>query len=865
MSKKVILIRGPQGAGKTTLVQNAGLDGVNLSLDKLRNIFSGDYLTPDGRLTQNHDNAPAVSKLFLESIDRRISAGEVVCVDATMANGADVYNLWKRFDAAGYTGLLVDLYGYDDDLRMGRNAARKDREQVPEYSVDRMKVMAEKSPVPPIMLNNPQMTTLRVTNDDLAKDAIGVMTRFLKDPRVERDLSDYREVVHIGDLQGCISPIFSPNSPLRDGLRDDTFYVFLGDLFDRGKENGEVGAWFVEHALNKTNVAFIAGNHEDYVDMQAAAGEDSIGRPHSEWERFSWPDLQAAGLTHRDMKNISEFSQDYLAYSWHDKQVLCSHAGFSRWPSRLELVPQQQMRKGNGRYAVDVDAMWSEQEAGTGRYQIHGHRNLIMYPPMSTPLSFNLEGQVEFGGHMRFMRLDENGFAPVEVRATNFRTMQEDVAFNRAIDRMSASHFPPILPWASTDVVAGTISDETARSFHDHEMIAVKQLDNLPGCVSVNFTRNAFSKGHWDTYTTLARGLFVDMEDNSIVARSFPKFFNRNERPETTDEGLVARVKFPLTAYEKLNGFLCITGYSERLGLPVIASKSRADGTFADMAQDVLRQSVGDAGMERILRLNRDQTASLVFEIEDPERDPHIIKLDRPNAVLIACIRRSEEFEQASHDDLEKIAKWVGCDVKKVVARLPNERALASFNHRVENDPKWVFEGRKVEGCVIEDQAGAFYKLKSSFYRNWKFMRSAVNEIRNARVKGTEPRLGRFASVPEEFLEFQKWACTLSATALETDIVALREAFHGDRGRIEMIVDDGPVHVKSGPSAEDRYAALIDQISRNEKITPEGLAGFLKVGLDDPKKADILRGHEAFAGLMEKSGFTENMCRPELF
>ena len=702
MSKKVVLIRGPQGAGKSTLVRSAGLEGVNLSPDKIRNVVSGDALAPNGQFMPNHDHGPMVHRIFMESIDRRIAAGEVICIDATMPNGSEVYDLWKIFDQAGYHGLLIDLYGFDEALRRDRNAARPDRERVPEEAVRRTREMARRSLLPPIMLSNPCLEHFPVRDDAEARRAVDRITGFLQDPRCSRDLSAYREVLHIGDIQGCHSPLVSPLSPLRDGLDPEVFHIFLGDLFDRGKENGAVGAWFLREALGRPNVALIAGNHEDYVEMQATAGTDDINLAKSEWLRLTWPELKTAGLTARDMRKIADFAQDHLSYTWRDKTVLCSHAGFGRWPDRIELVSQYQMRRGNGRYGADVDALWSAAEAASGRYQVHGHRNESMAPTLAAPLSFNLEGQVEFGGHLRMLRLDGTGFSAVDIRPAVFRTMQEDVALNREVDRQSMSKFPPILPWAETGAEPGRLNPETLASFRDHEMIALKRLDSLAGLMSVNFTREAFHDARWDRYTTLARGLFIDSMDSSIVARSFPKFFNRNEVPETTDEALASGMRFPVLAFEKSNGFLCITGYSERLGRGIIASKSRADGTFADMAEDVLRRTIGEAGIERIMRLNRDQTASLVFEIEDPDRDPHIIGLERPNAVLLACIRRSEQFEQASHEDLQKIGAWIGCEVKKVVARIPNARALAAFNHRVETGPKWVFEGRRVEGCVLE-------------------------------------------------------------------------------------------------------------------------------------------------------------------
>src|SRR3546814_7740635 len=66
--------------------------------------------------------------------------------------------------------------------------------------------------------------------------------------------------------------------------------------------------------------------------------------------------------------------------------------------------------------------------------------------------------------------------------------------------------------------------------------------------------------------TTVARGLFIDNIDNTIVARSYEKFFNHGEKTETSDDALQSSLAFPVEGFDKANGFLCITGYSERTG-----------------------------------------------------------------------------------------------------------------------------------------------------------------------------------------------------------------------------------------------------------------------------------------------------------
>ena len=854
MARKVIFIRGPQGAGKSTIMRRAGLDGFNISMDKIRDILGGDILNPNGQFVPNHENEPMAWEMFQQSMDRRIERGEVVCIDGTLANGSQLYEYWQKFDRAGYESLIIDLYGFDERLRHERNMARAERGRVPEASVERMKKMYDEVPIPPVMRENANLSFLSVIDDAGADAAVSEIGAFLTDPRCTRDLSRYDRVIHVGDLQGCHAPLVDEMSPLKGGLDPRAFYVFVGDLFDRGIQNGEVGSWFMKEVFGRPNVALIAGNHEDYVEKQARAGKADIGLPDSEWTRFSWPQLKEAGLTHRDCRRISEMAQGYLAYTWRDREVLCSHAGFARWPSNMDLVSTHQLRRGNGRYEIDVDAEWSANEAGTGRFQVHGHRNSAMLPTMTAPLSMNLEGQVEFGGHMRFVQLDETGFTPIDIRSTVHRTMQDDIAANQAVNRNSASRHAPIMPWITRDEDLEKVSEGLIDKLRN-DMINLRPSESLPGVFSVNFTHKAFNDAAWDDYTTLARGLYLDGNLGTVVARSYPKFFNHNERPETTSDVLLDQISYPVAAFEKANGFLCITGFSERHNALVVASKSVTDGDFPAIAWDVLEADIGADGMERLLRFNRDQQASLVFEIEDPERDPHIIKLDRPKVTLLACIRRSEQFEQAPHKDLLKVGDWLGCDVKKQIAVLPNARALASFNRRVEHDPNWKLNGAPIEGCVMEGAQGEFYKLKGFYYRNWKRMRSAVNHIRKAKLQNKDADMGRYADLPEPFQQFMTWAKTLSPTALENDIIAIRDSWEGDRSVMENIRDSRMEDAVADKSAERaaQFSGLVDQIAANEKISTDGLARFVLNAMEDPDKAEILRAHQRYGELIERA------------
>src|SRR3546814_14409554 len=72
--------------------------------------------------------------------------------------------------------------------------------------------------------------------------------QFLMRDTKPKILSSYRRVVHIGDLQGTLHPLLDPASPLANGIEDDVFYIFCGDLFDRGLENDLVARWWLDNA-----------------------------------------------------------------------------------------------------------------------------------------------------------------------------------------------------------------------------------------------------------------------------------------------------------------------------------------------------------------------------------------------------------------------------------------------------------------------------------------------------------------------------------------------------------------------------------------------------------------------------------------
>ena len=70
---------------------------------------------------------------------------------------------------------------------------------------------------------------------------------------------NYKRVMAVGDLHGCLTPFLSLYARL--DVTDDDLIIFLGDYIDRGDESLAALEWIGREAL-KPNVIALRGNHE---------------------------------------------------------------------------------------------------------------------------------------------------------------------------------------------------------------------------------------------------------------------------------------------------------------------------------------------------------------------------------------------------------------------------------------------------------------------------------------------------------------------------------------------------------------------------------------------------------------------------
>lgn len=172
-------------------------------------------------------------------------------------------------------------------------------------------------------------------------------------------------------------------------------------------------------------------------------------------------------------------------------------------------------------------------------FQIFGHRNMRQTPLTADGRVFNLEGQVERGGHLRCFQVSHDGIRPVEIKNDVFRSPEEEK------DR---------------EALCGSPIADVLVSLRHNRYIVEKKFGNLS---SFNYTDEAFHGGVWNSQTVKARGLYLDTAKGKVAARAYDKFFNIGECAQTNMGSLQEKLRFPVSVYVKENGFLGIVSYNE--------------------------------------------------------------------------------------------------------------------------------------------------------------------------------------------------------------------------------------------------------------------------------------------------------------
>lgn len=726
----LLLLRGSASCGKSTWIAQHGLKPYALSADDIRLLCQSPVMLLDGTQGISQDNDSVVWKTLFAILEVRMQRGDFTVIDATNSKTSEMNRYKEMCETYRYRIFCVDFTDIPIEEVKRRNANREVFKRVPEAVIDNMYARFRTQKIP---------SGIKVIRPD---ELDMVWTRLF-------DMSSYKRIHHIGDIHGCNTAL---QKYLADngGIKDDEMYIFIGDYIDRGLENAET-VEFLMSVMNRKNVLMLEGNHERWLWYWA---NDATGRSR-EFELITRPQLDAAKLDKKQVRQLYRKFGQCAYYRYNDKIFLVTHAGLSTLPENLSFVATEQMIKGVGSYNdFEIIAETFFDTTPDNCYQIHGHRNTKQLPVQVNDRVFNLEGQVEYGGCLRCVQVDAEGIHCIEVPNEVYKTPEMH----------------------SEQTVAESSVADVIMALRRNKYIQEKKFGNIS---SFNYTDKAFYDRVWDAQTTKARGLYLDTMKGKVTARAYDKFFNINERPETKFEMLQHKLQFPVTAYVKENGFLGIASYDEYEDALFLASKSTIDSQYAGYFQEMVRKKVTPEHLEEMKRYCKENEVSFVFECVDMENDPHIIEYPESRLFLLDIVYNKMEFEKYGYEDMCHVAGRLGLEPKERAAELASWQEFFDWYYEV-MEADYEYQGRKIEGFVIEDSAGYMTKLKLTYYNFWKFMRSVSHEaIRKGYITKTSALTTPLAN------EYYAWVRKLhdakERDSLPRDICTLRKMFYDDK------------------------------------------------------------------------------------
>ena len=726
----LLLLRGSAGCGKSTWIEQNGLKPYTLSADDIRLLCQSPIMQVDGTegISQANDNV--TWKTLFNLLEVRMQKGEFTVIDATNSKTSEMNRYKEMCNTYRYRIFCVDFTDIPIEEVKRRNANREVLKRVPEEVIDKMYSRFATQKIP---------SGIKVIKPD-ELDTVW-MTMF--------DLSEYKKIHHIGDIHGCntvLQKYLSDNG----GIKDEEMYIFTGDYIDRGLENADVVKFLIS-IMNKKNVLMLEGNHERWLWLYA---NDCVGQS-KEFELITKPQLEEAKIDKKDIRQLYRKFGQCAYYKYGDNVYLVTHAGLSTLPNNLSYVATDQMIRGVGNYN-DFEKIAETFLTTTPNnvYQIHGHRNTKRLPVKVNNRVFNLEGRVEFGGTLRCVQLDKDGIHTVEIDNTVYKTPEMQ---------------------SEQTVTSSSVAD-TIIALRSNRYIQEKKFGNIS---SFNFTNKAFYDKVWDEQTIKARGLYLDTMKGKVAARAYDKFFNINERPETKFDMLQYKLQFPVTAYVKENGFLGIVSYNEYEDDLFVASKSTIDSQFAQWFREMLYEKISSENIEKMKEYIKEHNVSFVFECVDMKNDPHIIEYPNSELFLLDIVQNDMDFSKYEYNTMVDIANRFGFTPKEKAFEIATWQEFFDWYYDILEED-YEYNGRKIEGFVIEDSVGYMTKLKLSYYNFWKFMRSISHEaIRSGYIRKTSALTTPTAN------EFYAWVRKLhdveDKESIPKDICTLRSLFYKDK------------------------------------------------------------------------------------
>ena len=197
-----------------------------------------------------------------------------------------------------------------------------------------------------------------------------------------------------------------------------------------------------------------------------------------------------------------------------------------------------------------------------------------------------------------------------------------------------------------------------------------------------------------------------------------------------------------------------------------------------------MAKNISEENREKIKLYCKENEVSFVFECVDMVHDPHIIEYPESKLFLLDIVHNSMTFSKYEYDTMCHVAGQFGLRAKEKAFELADWQEFYDWYYDIMEED-YEYEGRKIEGFVIEDSNGYMTKIKLAYYNFWKLMRSVSREaIRKGYISKTATLTTPLAN------EYYAWVKKLheeeDLNRVPKDICTLRNMFYHDRCALEQ-------------------------------------------------------------------------------
>ena len=216
--------------------------------------------------------------------------GEFTVIDATNSKTSEMNRYKSMCETYRYRIYCVDFTDIPIEEVKRRNAGRDEIKRVSDDVIDKMYSRFKTQKIP---------AGIKV----IKPDELDIIWMKL------RDFSEYKRIHHIGDVHGCYTALMKYLDE-NGGIKDDEFYIFVGDYIDRGVENAEVVNFLIS-IKDRKNVLMLEGNHDKWLWLWA---NECTGRSR-EFELVTRPILENANVNKKDVRQLYRKLRQWAYYS----------------------------------------------------------------------------------------------------------------------------------------------------------------------------------------------------------------------------------------------------------------------------------------------------------------------------------------------------------------------------------------------------------------------------------------------------------------------------------------------------------------------------------------------------------------------